>query len=45
MAYPGYYTLHTLKSGRITGMLSVDAVDGAVWNHTWHGTYRATDGS
>lgn len=41
-AFPGYYTLHTLRSGKITGMLSVNASTGAVWDHTWHGTYIAT---
>ncbi|MFR0355134.1 hypothetical protein [Streptomyces sediminimaris] len=41
-AYPGYYTLHTMRSGKITGMLSVNAYTGQVWPHTWHGTYIAT---
>ncbi|MCI3278160.1 hypothetical protein [Streptomyces cylindrosporus] len=41
-AYPGYYTLHTLRSGKIDGMLSVNASSGAVWDHTWHGRYIAT---
>ncbi|WP_328835190.1 hypothetical protein [Streptomyces europaeiscabiei] len=41
-AYPGYYTLHTLRSGKITGMLSVNASTGAVWDHSWHGRYIAT---
>ncbi|MEU1202420.1 hypothetical protein ABZ446_40250 [Streptomyces sp. NPDC005813] len=41
-AFPGYYTLHTLRSGKIDGMLSVNASTGAVWDHTWHGTYIAT---
>ncbi|MFH8771123.1 hypothetical protein [Streptomyces sp. NPDC017958] len=41
-AFPGYYTLHTLRSGKINGMLSVNASTGAVWDHTWHGTYIAT---
>ena len=40
--FPGYYTLHTLRSGKINGMLSVNAATGAVWDHTWHGTYIAT---
>ncbi|MFF4805618.1 hypothetical protein ACFY1U_45825 [Streptomyces sp. NPDC001351] len=39
---PGYYTLHTMQSGKITGMLSVNASTGQVWDHTWHGTYIAT---
>ncbi|WP_431676624.1 hypothetical protein [Kitasatospora sp. KL5] len=39
-AFPGYYTLHTLDgTGRITGMLSVNAATGQVWHHTWHGTF------
>ncbi|GGN48398.1 hypothetical protein GCM10011579_001010 [Streptomyces albiflavescens] len=41
-SYPGYYTLHTMKSGKITGMLSVNSSTGQVWYHTWHGTYIAT---
>ncbi|MEU2741015.1 hypothetical protein ABZ656_38170 [Streptomyces sp. NPDC007095] len=41
-AFPGYYTLHTLRSGKINGMLSVNASTGAVWDHTWHGRYIAT---
>ncbi len=39
MAFPGYYTLHTLKGGRLVGMMSVNAVTGAVWYHTWHGGF------
>jgi hypothetical protein len=41
-AFPGYYTLHTLRSGKISGMLLVNAFTGAVWDHTWHGNYVAT---
>ncbi|MFK4106321.1 hypothetical protein ACI2L1_40985 [Streptomyces sp. NPDC019531] len=41
-SYPGYYTLHTMQSGKITGMLSVNSSTGQVWYHTWHGTYIAT---
>jgi hypothetical protein len=41
-SFPGYYTMHTLQSGKISGMLSVNAGTGAVWYHTWHGTYIAT---
>jgi hypothetical protein len=44
MAFPGYYTLHTLKDGRIVGMMSVNAVTGAVWYHTWHGSFEAMIG-
>jgi len=35
----GYYTLHTLKDGKIVGMLSVNGYNGAVWYHTWHGPF------
>lgn len=41
-SFPGYYTLHTMRSGKISGMLSVNASTGQVWDHTWHGTYIAT---
>jgi hypothetical protein len=36
---PGYYTLHVLRDGKITGMLSVNASTGAVWSHWWHGRF------
>ena len=39
-AFPGYYTLHTLRGGRIEGMLSVNATTGAVWYHSWHGEFE-----
>ena len=35
----GYYTLHTLKDGEIEGMLSVNGYTGAIWYHTWHGSF------
>ncbi len=38
-AFYGYYTLHTLKDGKITGMLSVNAYSGQVWYHSWHGNF------
>ncbi|MFE9093071.1 hypothetical protein [Streptomyces sp. NPDC007264] len=38
-AFPGYYTLHTLRGHRITGMLSVNSRTGEVWYHTWHGRF------
>lgn len=38
-ALPGYYTIETLKDGKILGMLSVNAYTGQVWVHTWHGTF------
>ncbi len=38
-AFPGYYTLETVRSGRIDGMLSVHATTGAVIYHWWHGGF------
>src|SRR6266536_2367864 len=43
-AFPGYYPLHTLRGVPIVGMLSVNASTGAVWYHTWHGTFIAMIG-
>ena len=40
-AFPGYYTTDTKRNGRVIGMLSVNARTGAVWYHTWHGTFLA----
>ena len=40
-AFPGYYTLETLRDGKITGMISVNASTGAVWPHWWHGAFIA----
>jgi len=37
--FPGYYTLHLLRDGKVTGMLSVNAATGAVWSHWWHGRF------
>jgi heat shock protein HslJ len=37
--FPGSYTLHILKSGKVTGMLSVNGYTGQVWYHTWHGAF------
>jgi hypothetical protein len=39
--FPGYVTMHTLRDGKITGMMSVNTATGAVWYHTWHGPYVA----
>ena len=44
MAFPGYYTLHSRRDGAIAGMMSVNAVSGAVWYHTWHGGFVAMAG-
>jgi hypothetical protein len=38
-AFYGYYTIHTLKDGHISGMLSVHGRTGQVWYHTWHGAF------
>lgn len=38
-AFPGYFTLHTLRGDQLVGMLSVNAATGAVWYHTWHGEF------
>jgi len=38
--FPGYFTLHVLRGDEIVGMLSVNAFDGRVWYHSWHGEYR-----
>ena len=38
-AFPGYYTLHTLRDGKVDGMLSVNATSGEVWYHSWHGAF------
>lgn len=35
----GYYTIHTLKDGKIKGMLSINGYSGAVWYHSWHGMF------
>jgi hypothetical protein len=35
----GYYTIHTLRDGRVEGMLSVHGTTGQVWYHTWHGGF------
>jgi len=40
----GYYTMHTLKDGEIKGMLSVNGYDGAVWYHSWHGSFIGMKG-
>ena len=40
-AFPGYYTLHTEREGKLVGMLSVNASTGSVWYHWWHGRFVA----
>jgi hypothetical protein len=39
----GYYTLHTERDGKITGMLSVNGYSGEVWYHSWHGPFIAME--
>jgi hypothetical protein len=38
-AFHGYYTVHLVKEGKVTGMLSVNGYTGQVWYHTWHGAF------
>jgi len=38
-SFPGYFTLHAMRSGRVDGMLSVNASTGWVWYHSWHGRF------
>jgi hypothetical protein len=35
----GYYTVDFQKDGKLVGMLSVNGSSGAVWYHSWHGTF------
>lgn len=35
----GYYNFDVLRDSKAYGMLSVNANNGAVWYHTWHGEY------
>jgi hypothetical protein len=35
----GYYTIHTVLDGEVSGMLSVNGYDGEVFLHTWHGEF------
>jgi hypothetical protein len=38
-AFPGYFTIDITKDGKTTGMLSVNASTGQVWDHWWHGAF------
>ena len=40
--FPGYFTLETLRGGKIVGMISVNAYTGVVWPHWWHGAFVAS---
>jgi hypothetical protein len=44
-AYPGYFTLDLKRNGKVTGMMSINSSSGAVWYHTWHGTFIAMQDS
>jgi hypothetical protein len=35
----GYYHFDVLRGIRQVGMLSVNALSGQVWYHTWHGEF------
>ena len=41
--FPGYYTLHVERDGKIIGMLSVNAYTGDVFLHHWHGDFIEMD--
>ncbi len=38
-AFYGYYTIDVTREGKTFGMLSVNGTTGAVWYHSWHGTF------
>jgi hypothetical protein len=38
-AFYGYYTIHVLRDGAVSGMLSVNSYTGNVWYHNWHGDF------
>lgn len=38
-AYYGYYTFHTMKGGKVSGMISVNGYNGEVFYHWWHGQF------
>jgi hypothetical protein len=42
-ALPGYFTMETMKNGKIDGMISVNATTGAVFYHWWHGSFIAME--
>ena len=35
----GYYTIDTLRDGKVVGMLSVNGYNGQVFLHSWHGNF------
>jgi hypothetical protein len=42
-AYPGYFTTDLQRNGAVSGMMSVNSSNGAVWYHTWHGAFIAME--
>ncbi|OGO38923.1 MAG: hypothetical protein A2W35_15370 [Chloroflexi bacterium RBG_16_57_11] len=38
-AFYGYYTIHVMQDGHVSGMLSVNGYSGEVWYHSWHGSF------
>ena len=38
---PGYFTIDVTANSSKVGMLSVNQTSGAVWYHTWHGSFLA----
>jgi hypothetical protein len=40
-AFYGYYTFDYSMNGTTTGMLSVNGLNGQIWEHTWHGAFIA----
>ncbi len=42
--FPGYYTLHTVRDGETTGMLSVHNRTGDLWYHSWHSEFVEMSG-
>ena len=38
-AFYGYYTIDTLRGGKVVGMLSVNGYTGQVFVHIWHGNF------
>ena len=43
VVFYGYYTLHVLSDGEVTGMLSVHGESGQVFYHDWHGELLEMD--
>ena len=39
LAFYGFYTLDTLRDGKVIGMLSINGYTGQVWLHQWHGDF------